>query len=384
MNTLTTRKPSMLVVRGARESCLAFYNTFRKMKIRYVAATQSPYATTVKLNEDIDLINKKFVPKYFVDPVSLIQRTVNNMSLVDIDDIENLVKSCDVVNLTDYYYSFNDQIVKLAKKYKKPVVTIIWTTIPSHITTRVPPYSLYSKSVIDNTDLFILRCQKALNFTDSVSIPRSKTTVIYKGVDLKHFHPSKKNKSANPLNILYVGVLHESKGVRELVGAFEKLLEDGYRVKLTVAGRGPMSNFISEKSKHLPINYLGFVTYDKLAEVYRNADIFCSPSKYLRFFGLKIWEEYFSYTLMEAQASGLPIVATDTGGIAEEVGSRNLLVKPENAQVLYLALRELVTNRRKREDIGLLNSKRAMKYFDAAKQAKLTENTILELLITTK
>ena len=107
------------------------------------------------------------------------------------------------------------------------------------------------------------------------------------------------------------------------------------------------------------------------------ADIFVTPSKNLKFLSIKVWEEYFSYTLMEAQASGLPIVATRCGGISEEIDSRNYRVPQGDKEALYKALEGLIESSTKRRQLGDINRRRAEKLFDSRVQAKLTEKAIL-------
>jgi len=203
--------------------------------------------------------------------------------------------------------------------------------------------------------------------------------MIYKGIDLKHFYPAKiANKEQ--VNILYVGNFHKSKGLLDLLAVFEKLASEGLSVRLLLAGKGQLTDLVNERMQTLPVKNYGFVRYKDLGNVYREADIFCSLSKEMRWFGLKIWEEYFSYTLMEAQASGLPIIATKTGGIPEEIDSKNPLIRSGDRAGLYKQLRKLVLDKEKRVYLAKLNRRRAEKLFDAEKQARETEKAILKLL----
>jgi glycosyltransferase involved in cell wall biosynthesis len=202
--------------------------------------------------------------------------------------------------------------------------------------------------------------------------------MIYKGVDLEHFYPKKNRDRKDPVKILYVGNFHHSKGVIDLIDAFETLVDDGLPVKLILAGNGELNSYINQKAKVMPIKNLGFISYNNLAEIYREGDIFCSPSKNINFMGINIWEEYFSYTLMEAQASGLPIVATNTGGIPEEVDSRNYLIEPGNVKAIYKSLKTLVLDENLRISLGKINRVRAERMFNAKTQAAKTESAIFE------
>jgi glycosyltransferase involved in cell wall biosynthesis len=270
-------------MRGPRESCLAFYSKFKRFDITYFAGEDSSFKSTVAgLPKDFKTVTRTYCPKLWGN--------INNLSLAAITGLENLIKETDTLNISDTYYSFNSQAVNLAKKYKKKIVTIVWTTIPNHISSWLPPYSFFTKNVVSKTDFFILRNKTAYKFTDSLGIDRGKTVMIYKGVDLKHFFP-KKNNTDKLIKILYIGIYHESKGIKDLINAFERIFKGGYRVELHLAGRGSLENYINNKSKTLPIVNHGFIPYDKLGDLYRLADIFCSPSKEIKILGVKTWEE---------------------------------------------------------------------------------------------
>lgn len=382
MNNINKFKPKMLVIRGPRESCLAFYNCFTRFEIDYVVASEKKFNSSIgKIADNINIINLGFYPSWGIDPVTWLQKKINNLSWSNIRGLEELIKKSDVVNLGDTYYTFNRQAALLAKKYHKPVVTIVWTTIPKHPSSWIPPYSWNMKTVLNATDLFVLRSNMVYKFMDSLGIDRRKTKMIYKGVDLQHFYPNPKTKNPKKqVDILFVGNYHKSKGVIELIEAFEHLLDDKLPVRLIMAGSGELTDYINQKAITLPIINHGFVSYNKLGDVYREGDIFCSLSKNVEFMGIKTGEEYFPYTLMEAQASGLPVVATKCGGIPEAVGDRNYLVEIGDVGGLYTALKALILDKSKRETLARLNRARAELYFDAQKQAKVTENAILDLL----
>lgn len=356
----TTKLPRLLVIRSFREACRDFYSKFTKFDVTYL--TVGDISAKRKNFKVVNTLYYPLVGKF------------NNLSWVFMNDMEKHIKETDVVCVSDNYYFYNLQAVILAKKYKKKIVTILWATIPGHISSWIPPYSLITKRVVEATDLFILRNTSAANFAGSIGVPKNKIKIIYKGIDLNKFCPSKKIALDKPVNILYVGKLISSKGIYDLIAAFEMLVADGLNVTLILAGAGSI-RAISDKR----IKVLGFTGYDRLPEVYRDADIFCSPSKEIRLFGIKIWEEYFSYTLMEAQASGLPIVTTNSLGVIEEVDSRNEFVVGGDIQSLYKSLKKLCEHKILRKNLGVINRTRAEKLFDARLQAEKTEDEILKL-----
>jgi glycosyltransferase involved in cell wall biosynthesis len=293
--------------------------------------------------------------------------------------MEQYLEKSDLIGITDTYYFWNYQAVKYAILHNIPIYTVIWCNIPYHITSYVPPYSYITQKVIDNTQLFILRNEKALEFTRSLHIPESKIKIIHKGIDLQKFTPPPRGVNREEINILYVGAITKAKGVDALIKAFLNI-EKNYPITLTLAGTGPLENAIENLSHSHKIYFKHNVPYKDLPSLYQNADIFCSPSRIHKALGITLWQEYFSYTLMEAQAAGLPIVTTPTGGIVEEVDERNYFVEDIDSFQLEKSLVQLITNESERKNLGEINRQRAEKQYDSKIQARLTEEALLKIV----
>lgn len=384
-------KPKMAVVRAfPRIPEFNFYTGFKKFRIKLIGNNAKLSAAFQNSGANVESIYLPLKPTYLLDPISLVKGRQTHRSWAHFEDLEKHLEDCDVINISDTFYFYCRQCAKLSERLKKPLVAIVWETIPRHPATFVPPYSFNVRKTVKTADLFILRSKRALRFTDSVGISRDRVKVIYKGIDLSMFRPADRSKLEtrnSKLKILYVGQLAESKGVDDLLKAFVLISKEFSDLELILAGKMRLKKGVADLARKYPIKYLGFVDFKKLPQIYREADIFCSPSKDLKYFGIKVWEELFSYTLMEAQASGLPIVATRCGGIPEEVGSfdvaqdkQNLLVAQGDVEGLYQALRKLIENKKLRTKIGRSNRKRAEELFDLKKQAEKTEEAILSIL----
>lgn len=178
------------------------------------------------------------------------------------------------------------------------------------------------------------------------------------------------------IKILFVGNLTKAKGLDDLLSVFYELRKKYKNINLIICGDGNLGGKLNLEG----VIYKGLVNYSELPKVYRRADIFVAPSKDIKFFGLKIWEEYFSYTLMEAQAASLPIIATNSGGISEEIDKRNYIIPQGDRCALYNALESLILDPVMRVKLGGINRKRAEKFFDARLQAEKTEQVILPYL----
>lgn len=371
----------MAVIRGteARPSQVYFYNHFKKLAIKFIGHKIDKSFYPLKKIAKIEYVQSPLKPAWLIDPARFIYKKTEHHSWAYHQDLEKHIDDCDVLNITDCFYFFCRQTALLAQKLKKPLVTTVWETFPGHPSVFIPPYCFNVWAVLKTTKLFIARSQKSRLYLNSLGVADKKIKVIYKGVDLNHFYPCKR-KNWKGFRILYVGQLVKTKGVDDLLTAFKKLYQEKKDVKLWIGGNGPLRSMVLELAKRAPVKYLGHVKYSDLPQIYQQCDIFCSLSKDFKYFGfLPGGEEWFSYTLMEAMASGLPVVANFCGGVKEEVGSQNLLVRQGDVSSLAEVLSKLVADSDFRQEIGRLNRQRAEKFFDAQKQARKTETAILKL-----
>ncbi len=143
-----------------------------------------------------------------------------------------------------------------------------------------------------------------------------------RGVDLRRFDPSLRRAGLLPgeINLLYAGRLSREKGVELLADAFLEACRRNPRLHLVLAGGGPEEALLRERLGERA-TFLGWLSGDALAEVYASADAFLFASA----------TETFGQVILEAQASGLPVVAVERGGPASliEHGETGLLAAPQ-------------------------------------------------------
>lgn len=316
-------------------------------------------------------------PVFFVDPVYPLLKKTDFTPWLQFNSrlLQENISDISIFEIYEPYFFYSSQIADVASKKHVPLITEIWTSFSGHPSKYVPPYNFLVKNVIEKTDLFILRSKRAASYLNSVSIPENKKHVLYHGVNLKRFYPAKKHN--DKIKILFVGALAAHKGLDDLLAVFPNLADKYHgRIELIICGEGPMQEEVNQLSKSLPIIYKGNVSHLNLPEIYRDADIYCQPSKDYYFLGIKGGEEFAGYTFMEAFASGLPIVTTYCGGIPEIVGTENTLIDQGNKKQLYTELNKFIQSPELRQETGIKNRKRAEQLFDLSKQVELLENLI--------
>lgn len=186
--------------------------------------------------------------------------------------------------------------------------------------------------------------------------PDLRYSVVQNGVDLELFHPAKPQPVAQPfrrVRCLAVARLVERKGLGDLIRAFA-LLPRG-QFELEIVGGGPDERVLRDLVVHLglwhEVRFIGPVDRERVADRYRQADLFTLPST----------AEAFGNVFAEALASGLPIVGTNTGGIPDlvEHGSNGLLVAPGDVRALAGAIGYLGGDAELRAEMSKRNRARA-------------------------
>lgn len=157
--------------------------------------------------------------------------------------------------------------------------------------------------------------------------------VVPNVVDTGLFHPAP-SAARPPRRLLAVGLLYDAKGYEFLLEAVSLLERD---VELRIAGDGPLRAALQQQVDELGIGdrvtFLGLVDKPDVAELMRWADAFVLASRY----------DNNPSVLIEALASGLPVVATDVGGIPELVDPQSgLLARAQDAPDLARRIGELL------------------------------------------
>jgi glycosyltransferase involved in cell wall biosynthesis len=179
-----------------------------------------------------------------------------------------------------------------------------------------------------------------------------KLKIFPRGLDTQLFHPTrrdpaffKKFGSKNgQVRLLYVGRVSREKDLDLLAEAYRRLRDEGLPIQLCVVGHGPYSKEFSEA---LPeALFTGYLKGEELAGAYASADIFVFPST----------TDTFGNVIIEAQASGIPVIVSDSGGPKELVeDNRNgLITKSHDVEDLTRAIRELVADPDRRKQMGNL------------------------------
>ena len=160
------------------------------------------------------------------------------------------------------------------------------------------------------------------------------------------------------INLLFLGRLEKRKGLRYLLGAYSKLKWDWPELRLIVVGPGKPDDesyrIMSERNLQ-DVMFVGNVSDHDRARYFKSAHVYCSPAT---------GSESFGIVLLEAMASGTPVVATDIEGYAGLVshGDNALLVAPKKENELADAIATLLRDPGLRTRLAASGSARAEEF----------------------
>jgi spore coat protein SA len=178
------------------------------------------------------------------------------------------------------------------------------------------------------------------------------SSVLYNGADPSIFYPAVDRQNHKDIAIvLFAGRLVEDKGVHVLLDAMRLLERRGVRLQAHIVGSssfgmGKETDYTRRLKANSPaaVEFLPYRSGIGLGDLFRGADMFCSPS---------VWDEPFGLVNIEAFASGLPVVSTYGGGSAEIFAhGGGILVERGSAVQLASALRQLAENPELRRRLG--------------------------------
>ncbi len=332
----------------------------------------------IKLSSPVDLPNI---------PNQRIKMAILNRIFMDahyLSGLEEKLKGFDIAHTSETYYHYTQQCLNAKRKgYIKKVVATVWENIPFN-NEGIRGRKNFKKRALSEVDHFLAVTEGAKEALIREGCNQNKITIIPMGINIDEFvrHELRsKSHEESGLEILFVGRLEAEKGIMELLDAFKLLTRQhkNLNLKLRIIGKGSLRNYIVRRRKEWGISGKIIIeekSYNEMPNVYQKADIFVLPSKPTRF-----WSEQFGMVLIEAMASGLPVITTRSGSIPEVVDEAGILVKPGDSKSLYAGFTSLLESPALRKKLSKAGRERVIKNFDRQKVAKKIENIYQQCLL---
>ena len=206
-----------------------------------------------------------------------------------------------------------------------------------------------------------------------LDFPADRIQVVPNGIDARFFLSAKpkeeikKYLGLGPGEVIgNIGRLSDVKGHTYLISAMPLILRSFPAAQLLISGEGKLSEHLARQAKELGVSDKIFFVHGSLqaADALAVMDVFVMPSL----------QEGLGLALMEAMSIGLAVVGTEVGGIKDllQDGENGLLVKPKDPEGLARAVKELLTDKTKRQRLGTMAAKFIRDNFAQDKMATQT------------
>jgi len=217
----------------------------------------------------------------------------------------------------------------------------------------------YETQLMNRSDALIAVSKYTVDeLTDLYGIEEEKIHVIYNGVDINKFKPRPNRTELRreigleqkKKTVLFVGRLYHRKGLETLLRSIPPVLQQFSDVTFAISGTGfkKKEESLRDLAKELDIedyvSFLGYVPDEKLPDLYAASDMFVLPAIY----------ENFPFAILEAQATALPVISTNVGGIPEFLvdNENGFLIDPGDQEQLTQRVLALLQNPKLAKEMG--------------------------------
>ena len=246
-----------------------------------------------------------------------------------------------------------------------------------------PAYREATLQMLDAVTLVLVRSESLLRALVDLRCDPKKIQIQRTGIPVEEFPFRERAVPQNgEWRLVQAGRLIEKKGLPVTLRAFSTFLKKQPNASLTIAGEGPLLPELRNLARELKIaervSFTGFVSQEQLREIYYRSHIFLHPSQT----GRDGNQEGIPNSMLEAMATGLPVFATEHGGIPETIenGLSGVLVPERDDEVLAQALLNAARDPALLLHIGHAGADAIRKNFDLRRQAQGLEETYLQTI----
>jgi colanic acid/amylovoran biosynthesis glycosyltransferase len=244
-----------------------------------------------------------------------------------------------------------------------------------------PAYREATLQMLDAVKLVLVRSDSLRHALLDLGGDPNKIEVQRTGIPLEEFAFRDRAAPKNgEWRFVQAGRLIEKKGLPVTVRAFEVFVRQYPNATLTIAGEGPLLRELETLARELKIrvSFIGFVSQDRLRELYYRSHIFLHPSQT----GRDGNQEGIPNSMLEAMATGLPVFATEHGGIPEAIehGVSGVLVPERDEFALVETLLEAVQDPGFLSRIAQCGADAVRQRFDLPQQARRLEDIYLRTI----
>lgn len=316
-------------------------------------------------------------PKKVAAPQSYYERLVRRMGFLPLVDTRcysaALSEFPPICIFAHFGYSGFDAL-RLKKKHNVPLVTRFYG-YDIGILPRIPRWRRRYERLFKEGDLFLALGGRMKADLIALGCPEEKVEIHHLGVELSHIPYKERIPLPNTFRVLIAATFKEKKGLEYALRAMSVAIDKmpSVKVVITMIGDGVLKDDLHALANELriydSINWMGYGSHDFFVEALYEADLFLAPSVT----AADGDTEGTPVALIEAGASGLPVVSTTHADIPEVIldGKTGLLVPERNVEALVEAICSLAVSRDTRLEFGRHARSHVEENFEAVRQGEL-------------
>ena len=296
--------------------------------------------------------------------------------------LQDILSKSDARVLHIYFGQIAVHLLPLIHSWKKPSI-VSFHGADVTVDMNKPAYREATRQMLDAVRLVLVRSESLRRALTHLGCDEGKIEVQRTGIPLDEFSFRDRSLPQNgEWRFVQAGRLIEKKGLPVTLRAFSVFLRQYPNAKLTIAGEGPLLGQLQNLTRELNVegrvSFTGFISQEQLREIYYASHIFLHPSQT----GHDGNQEGIPNSMLEAMASGLPVFATQHGGIPEAIenGVTGVLVPERDHQKLAAALLNAAKDPGFLSRIAFNGAEIVRKNFDLRAQAQRLEEIYLRMI----
>ncbi len=297
----------------------------------------------------------------------------------------DVLKEIDARLLHIYFGHIAVHLLPLIRAWHKPSI-VSFHGADVMVDMDKPAYRSATRQMLDAVKLVLVRSESLRRAVIRLGCDEKKIEIQRTGIPLDEFRFRERNfpprGGGGEWRLMQAGRLIEKKGLPVTLRAFASFLSQYPNSTLTIAGEGPLLGELQKLARELKIDnrvsFTGFISQEQLRELYYASHIFLHPSET----GPDGNQEGIPNSMLEAMGSGLPVFATQHGGIPEAVenGVSGVLVPERDHEALAHALLNAAHDRDFLSRIARGGADAVARKFDQRIQAQHLEDIYLQAM----
>jgi colanic acid/amylovoran biosynthesis glycosyltransferase len=315
-----------------------------------------------------------------------IRRTPWQISRHEVNALVGVLENAQAKLLHIYFGHIAVHLLPLIRAWGKPSVASFHGA-DVMVDLEKPAYRAATKQMLDAVRLVLVRSESLGRALIEIGCSPQKIRIQRTGIPVDEIpFRARAWPSDGAWRFVQACRLIEKKGLKTSLLAFAKFAERYPRSTFTIAGEGPLRSELEARARELgaggKVSFPGFVSQAELRELFYRSHIFLHPSEQ----GVDGNQEGVPNSMLEAMASGLPVFATEHGGIPEAIehGKSGILVKESDHDALERALLQAVAHPDQLTAIARSGSDSVRQKFEQTAQTRALEQYYFEAMGSNK